>query len=222
MKAHCNTCGGMRNHERLNKVVKRWNETIHDGYQISGADTYFLLECKGCESVKLLHQSWFSEHTDPDGEPIINSVYYPPSTFRARPRWLNDLDMSFSISALVGEIYQAMQNDAPSLAAMGIRAVIEQIMVEKIKDNGSFGRNLAAFKDAGYISEVQQRTLEAALEIGHATIHRAYRPEPSQLELALDIMENLVHVIYVLDSKVEDAVRRVPPRGRASDGPESA
>ncbi len=68
MKAHCNTCGGERNHERLNKILKNWSEGVGGGYPLSGGDTYFVLECRGCESVRILHESWFSEDTDENGE----------------------------------------------------------------------------------------------------------------------------------------------------------
>jgi Domain of unknown function (DUF4145) len=212
MKAHCNTCGGDRNHERLNKIEKNWSETLDSGYQISGGDTYYVLECRGCESIKVLHESWFSEDTDADGTPLTNRVYYPSSIFRPHPRWYKSLDNEWHISKLLREIYQAMQNDAPSLAAMGIRAVIEAIMIDKVGDQGAFKRNLTEFQAKGFISTFQLGIFEAVLELGHASIHREFTPASDQLEVAMDIMENLVHELYVLEHRAKATVGKIPKR----------
>ena len=212
MRAHCNTCGGERNHERLNRIEKPWDEDIGNGYHISGDDIYFVLECRGCESIKILHESWFSEERDEHGLPIINRSYYPPSIFRPHPRWFRLLDHEWHVTKLLREIYQAIQNDAPSLASMGIRAVIESMMIDKIGDKGSFKKNLLEFQANGFISKLQIGILEAALELGHASIHRGFIPETRQLEVALDIMENLVHELYVLEHQARSATNGIPKR----------
>ncbi|MCK9988876.1 MAG: hypothetical protein AzoDbin1_05348 [Azoarcus sp.] len=212
MKAHCNSCGGERNHERLKQIDKRWSEEVGNGYQISGGDTYYVLECRGCESVKILHESWFSEDTGPTGDPYIKQVYYPSSIFRPHPRWFQSLDSAWHISKLLREIYQAMQNDAPSLAAMGIRAVIEAIMIDKVGDQGTFRKNLSEFQNKGFISTFQLGILEAVLELGHASIHREFIPDTDQLGVALDIMENLVHELYLLEDRAKDTVKNLPKR----------
>ena len=212
MKAHCNTCGGERNHERLNKIQKNWSEEVGGGYPVSGGDTYYVLECRGCESLKILHESWFSEDTDLNGDQCISQVYYPSSIFRPLPRWFKSLDRTWHIAKLLREIYQAMQNDAPSLAAMGIRAVIEAIMIDKVGDQGTFKKNLAEFQAKGFISTFQLGILEAVLELGHASIHREFIPGSDQLEVALDIMENLVHELYLLEDRAKATVKSIPQR----------
>jgi hypothetical protein len=211
-KAHCNACGGERNHLLLNKIRKNGEELIDNQYHVSWGDTYYVLECCGCESVKLLQDSWFSEDTDFEGRPILHQTYYPSSIFRPLPRWFGLLDSEWHISKLVRETYQALQNDAPSLAAMGVRAVIEAIMIDKVGDNGTFKGNLKAFQEKGYISSFQLENLEAALELGHASIHRGFIPEKHQIEVALDILENLVQGLYLLEQKAKATVEALPKR----------
>ena len=82
--AHCNDCSGMRKHLILKKVTKSWN---HEDIGVWGKNEYSLLECAGCEDIRLIHQSWFSEETDADGSPVLNEAYYPPSIFRPQPNW---------------------------------------------------------------------------------------------------------------------------------------
>ncbi|MCE5180556.1 MAG: DUF4145 domain-containing protein [Betaproteobacteria bacterium] len=211
-KAHCNTCGGERTHLLLNKIMKSGEELVGDQYPISWGDTYYVLECGGCESVRLLQESWFSEDTDFEGHINIHQTYYPSSIFRPLPRWFTSLDTEWHITKLVKETYQALQNDAPSLAAMGVRAIIEAIMIDKVGDSGTFKGNLKAFQAKGYISSFQLENLEAALELGHASIHRGFIPKNHQIEVALDILENLVQGLYLLENKAKATVEALPKR----------
>ena len=72
IQAHCNTCGGSRNHKLLKEVSKSWVTPTSEQYSVWSKSEYCLLECAGCEMVRLRHQTWFSEETDEDGQPLIN------------------------------------------------------------------------------------------------------------------------------------------------------
>lgn len=95
---------------------------------------------------------------------------------------------------------------------MGLRAIIEAIMIDKVADNGSFSENLTRFYSRGFISDIQRQALQAALELGHASIHRGYVPDRFQLQTALDITENLVHLLYVLESHAKVGFHNLPKR----------
>jgi hypothetical protein len=209
--AHCNNCGGQKNHAIHNKIVKQWSEKFQ-GEDIYGEDTYILAECLGCNSIKLIHESWFSEDCDSNGYVNVHERYYPSSIFRQSPRWLTLLNSQLTIKKLLKEIYQALQNDAPSLAAMGIRAAIETIMVEKAGDQGTFSKNLNEFESKGYISKVQLKILETTLEIGHASIHRGFTPKTEHLEVAIDAIESLVHRLYLLEQRAKETDEVIPKR----------
>ncbi|MDV6342361.1 DUF4145 domain-containing protein [Nitrosomonas sp. Is24] len=154
----------------------------------------------------------FSEETDDEGRPLVTETYYPPALFRPHPKWFNQLDTEWHITILLKEIYAALQNSAPALTSMGLRAVIEAIMIDKVGDNGSFAGNLNKFKSDGFISDVQHSALSAALELGHASIHRGHIPSEFQLEIALDITENIVHGLYVIGHHAQESVKSLPPR----------
>lgn len=214
-EAHCNNCGGDRNHQLLKKHIKIWESPVENNeFSVSGGDMYYLLECMGCNQVKLLHESWFSEDCDERGEPYSKFIYYPPSIFRPYPKWLSSLNEELPVTKLITEIYQAMQNNAPSLSAMGIRAVIELLMIDKVGDHGSFAKNLSECQTRGVISVAQRKVLDAALELGHATIHRKHTPTKEQLEVALDIMENLVHEKYLLEGRAKASMKKIPKRAK--------
>lgn len=215
-KVHCNTCGGDRNHRVLHSDSNRWND---DDHTISGGTTYEMLKCGGCDSVVLRESEWFSEDIDERGQVVPTVRYYPPATFRPKPKWLIELWLQLPskehpLHDLLAEVYVALQNDQRSLAAMGIRALLEQIMISKVGDHGTFVRNLAQFELGGFVSRLQRERLETILEAGHAAIHRGYKPSMEDLVTLVDLTEVIVQTIYLHGSKVEAIKKKLPERKR--------
>lgn len=208
-KAHCNQCGGDRNHEVLHTEKTSWEDEEYGEYGVSKDDTYEMLKCLGCDNVKLRHTSWSSEGYD------VTVNYFPPAIFRARPDWLSNLwresDDDF-VQTLLNEIYVALQNNLPNLSAMGIRSLIEKIMIAKIGDQGSFNKNIAEFEKHGYVSRIQRDRLEAILEAGHAVIHRTFTPTTEDVITLVDITEHIIETVYLHESKITELKKRVPPR----------
>lgn len=190
---------------------------------MSGEDKYEMLKCCGCGSIKLRHREWCSENYDENGNIVPRTQYYPPAVFRPHPRWFIDLILEVSIDDgnlhdLLTEIYVALRNDQRALAAMGIRALLENVMVEKVGDHGSFFANLKAFETDGYVSRIQRERLETILEAGHAAMHRLYKPSKADLITLVDIAESIVESIYIHHSKVERLKKGIPPRVQKAKG----
>ena len=206
-KAHCNTCLGERNHEVLFVETTSWYD---DDSDFSGRDQYEMLKCGGCDSVILRHSSWFSE--DQPDEPSVDC--YPPATYRKDPAWV--LDMSGKgaqfARSLLKEIYIGMQNGMKMTVAMGVRSLMEYVMIDSVGDQGSFGKNLAEFANKGFISQKQKDILEVVLEAGHATTHRAYKPSDADLATSVDIAESVLQTVYVHPDKAAELKERVPKR----------
>ena len=214
IKAHCNACAGERNHDILHSETTTWQD---DRYSIDGGDRYSTLRCCGCDAICLRHHSWFSEEEEP------SITYHPPAMFRRRPKWLHDLEVSVDadsayVPGLLKEIYVAIQNDLPSLSAMGIRALLERVMIAKSGDHGSFGKNIAAFEGAGYVSRMQRRRLETILEVGHATMHRTFTPKSADVVTLMDITEHIIESVYVHEEVVGELAKRIPARKLRGDG----
>lgn len=207
-KVHCNDCGGERNHHVLHSDSTHWEA---ERGAVTGGTNSEMLRCAGCEKVILRESEWCSEVD----EPTIR--FYPPATFRPAPKWLTDFWLEFppghdQLHDLLKEIYVALQNAQPYLAAMGIRALLEQIMIDKIKDNGTFTENLRKFQEAGYVSKLQREQLATVLEVGHAAIHRGHKPSQEDLTTIVDITEVLIQSIYLHGSKVKELKGKIPPR----------
>jgi len=206
--AHCNDCGGDRRHDVLHSETK--NFTIDD-VGIWGGDRYETLRCRGCEGIRLRHTTWDSERRQHEEEDQV--VYYPPAAARREPPWMFDLWLDQpGIGGLLREVYIALQNGSARLAGMGIRALVEQVMIDKVKDQGTFGKNLTAFEQAGYISSRQAAALADILDAGHATMHRGWVPSQEDLGTLLDVTETMIETVYFHEGKAALLKRRVPPR----------
>jgi hypothetical protein len=172
---------------------------------------YAMLECSGCRRVSL------QEHVISDGDVEVN--FYPSPVSRKEPDWLLSLVIGLrgeardgELGSLLHEIYQAVRGGQHRLAAMGVRALLEQVMVSKVGDLGSFEKQLNAFQDGGYISFIQRDAMKATLEVGHAAMHRAFNPTEHDLKVALDVVEGIMAPLYAHQIEAEKMAERVPPR----------
>jgi hypothetical protein len=116
------------------------------------------------------------------------------------------------IGEILSEVYKAVANDQYRLAAMGIRAALEQVMIGKVGDLPTFDQKLDAFQDRGYISAVQRDAMRSTLDVGDAAMHRGHRPTEDDLDVALDIVEGVFAPIFVHQEKAQKLTDGIPPR----------
>ena len=215
--AHCNKCGQPTKHDVITAERKEGTYEEHGGQEEDVEhwhEVYEMLKCRGCETVKLRHTQQWSEDTP------ATTVFYPPAIARREPPWVNhELFELFSnvtvpalTCALMREVYIAVQNDMHRLAAIGIRAAIESVMIEKVGDQGSFKANMDALQKAGYVSVRQRGNLDSILGAGDAAIHRGYDPSCSDINIVLDIAESLIAEVYLHDHRANELDKNVPKR----------
>jgi hypothetical protein len=217
--APCNRCLRQTNHNVLWKDVRPWEDVIDEdmGHSISGSESYFVLECAGCNEVRLLHSYWFSEDTDFEGRPTSYSDYYPPTVSRQKPIWrkskLTNWTVEEELNPLFDEVYTAHAAGAFTIAVMGIRALTEKIMVEQVGDQGTFAATVDKFFSAGFVAPVQQERFKNVLiEAGHAAMHRNFKPSMDDVETLLGLVENLVNIIYYEPSRTNKVKEKIPAK----------
>ena len=99
---------------------------------------------------------------------------------------------------------------------MGIRALLETIMIDKVGDQGNFGNNMQKFMKEGYISEKQKDVIDTVLEAGHASMHRSYKPTKNDVVPLMDITENIIETIYINESKIKGYKDKLPKRSKTN------
>jgi Domain of unknown function (DUF4145) len=201
--APCSSCVRTTSHDVLFAIEDRDDdfETI---------DEYQLLRCRGCSTISMAHhRRWLR-----DGS--VDHEYHPSPVSRKEPDWIwigvRGDQKGFDLIGLLREVYQAVYGGQYRLAAMGIRALLEQVMILKVGDLPSFDKKLDAFQEQGYVSLIQRDAMRATLDVGDAAMHRAFKPTEQDLKVALDIVEGVFAPIFSHAQAVERLADRVPPR----------
>lgn len=193
-------------------------DEIDERFSVDGGDAWTLVRCLGCDSVRLKHESWYSENTDEDGRPNITVEWFPPSIKRQKPTWRREFVGAWdttlhSYNELCDEIYGALAIGAHRLATMGIRALVERLMIEEVKDKGTFEKNIQAFFDAGYVAQRQQAMFrDTLIEAGHAAMHRNFHPSAETVNTLLDIVESILHATYYAPLLAARVKKTIPKR----------
>jgi hypothetical protein len=201
VKVHCNSCNQVTKHRILKS---RTHSDSDDDQGISWATTYDMLECLGCDDIMLRSSFFFSENDD------TKVTFYPPRVSRKLPDWQYSLPLE--IRGVLAEIYTALEADSRRLAMMGARTAIEAAMVSKVGDQGNFSQIVRSFQDEGYVSKTNREYLEIALDAGSASAHRAHVPTVEQLDTVMDILENLLHSVFVLAKPTAKLKAAIPAR----------
>lgn len=127
--------------------------------------------------------------------------------------WIVGPQIKTEINALMGEVYTAFHNDSRRLAAMGIRAILEAVMIDRVGDKGTIGENVKAFLATGLVSDQWKEVFrDTLIEAGHAAMHRKYDPTKEQLEALLDLTEWLIVSIYEHPNTASNLKAKIPGR----------
>ena len=210
IRSHCNLCSNITKQFVLARREVDKSDEIEEYGTITAWDRYELLECGGCESVSMRHTSY---HEFDDGETVVN---YPPKVTRKRPPWIWELPGE--LLNILRQVYTALDASSMALAVMGARTLIDLLLTDKVGDIGTFADKLNALERTGMIGKNNRAFLEAALEAGNAAAHRGHNPRSADVEAVMDIVENVLHAAYFLESQAEQLKRTTPPRTKTSSG----
>jgi len=213
-KAPCNRCG-----LETQQVIlyarevsdPDQSESEQDDLDSCWVDKYSVLECRGCNSISIRHESHIGV------EEQLN--YYPPRVARRLPLWLGSVPIR--IRFMVHETYWALAAGCPSLATMGARTVLDLVFLKVVGDVGPFWAKLEAMQSSGYISRRQREHLERVLDAGNAAAHRGFAPSADLVNQMMDIVEHLLQTVYVLKHSAR-RLKRETPRRRPRRRPRSA
>ncbi len=211
--SHCNDCGRETKHDVVNRADRCRTHTQFygegDRYDVELGSVWQVLQCRGCEEVVLRRVDWCSEDDPMDGP--NPATYFPPRVSRRKPPWANHFDLPPEYLGLLEEIYTALHADSRRLAMMGARALIDEVIRRNAGEQPNFRQGLDALAGKYLISEQDRGVIEAAIDLGHASMHRGHKPTPESLNVAIDIVERLVQT-EILAEQAQELKRSTPPR----------
>ena len=139
--------------------------------------------------------------------------FFNGTTTSNYPEWYEELDDTKK--ALLNEIDLNLRNNLSALPMMGLRALLESVMVEQVGDDGGFEAKLRLFEKNGYVTSQHADIIRKVLDAGHASMHRTYFPSVGDLDTCVDVVKHLLHGVYVLHPKVQGLVVNTPPRQKS-------
>lgn len=113
---------------------------------------------------------------------------------------------------MLAEIYAALDIEAYTLVAIGIRTVIDVLASKTVGDVGGFNQKLDALERDGWLSRLDKKRIQIVVDAGSAAAHRGFRASPSDVEHMLDSVEHLLRSRYVLDTQAKALKRAIPKR----------
>jgi hypothetical protein len=213
IKAPCSYCARHTSQTVLCEAHGPWEEdekAPEGGYY---SDLNQMIRCDGCLNISFRVTDLFPFSRDDA------VTYYPPPITRREPPWLLDLILYSELGGnvirlhtVLREIYSCIRGGELFLASLGIRALIEMVMLIEVSDTGTFRGNLDEFERNGYISKVQRGSLDNILEAGHGAMHPSHMLEAKELHVCLDIIEGVMGAIHVHQKKSAEIRARVPER----------
>ena len=200
-KGHCPRCDGERNAD-INAYYR--NEWREDDSPVYGIDEYYVLTCRGCETVFVKITEYFSED-EPEEHYDYNTgqvelyvvpkvTHWPMPKFRRRPEWHWRLIFGDSdLKNLLKETYSSLDNGNHVLAAIGMRTVFDRISeLLGIDTKLTFNAKLNEMQEKGFIGEYEKETLVVLIDAGSAAAHRGWKPSEDELNAMMDIIEPMI------------------------------
>lgn len=222
---HCPECGPRRyanvlfEHVEASRDEYTWDET-----------KYRVLQCAGCRTTYFQRLSTFSEHyeTDEDpntGEPLREYIetikYWPSTSARRRPTWVQPWRFEPVLYNILSETYDALNNDSRILGGTGIRTVFDRASENLGVDPSlPFSEKLSRLHEAGKIGLEERDHLAVLTDAGSAAAHRAWQPTPDEIDVLMDIMEGFLYRTFIVSAQVLTLKARIPERQKRLRNPE--
>lgn len=227
-KAECFECGGERNC----RIRGRYTQHGGDGVDFQWTTDWYILQCRGCDTVFAQTVSTNSEDYDHydayDGnfETVYKETieYWPAQANRSYPEWMTEAgidaeDVEKLDEALI-ELYKALNNDLNILAGIGIRTSFDVASnLLGVEEDLPFQKKIEALLKDGKIGPQDRERIGLIVEAGNASAHRGWKPSTENLNTLMSILEYFVHDNFVaparkarMEAKVARVGKEVPRR----------
>ncbi len=187
---------------------KEGNET-EKAYLVQG-EIWRIYKCLGCDTLNLQ----FEIVHVPNLKPVSIFLFPKGKQIRSMPEWVARIKIEYLEQ--FQEIYQAINEGLFRLALMGIRALLDQFIVEKVGDIGTFKDKLNKLREQGYVTERKIEVLDTALDAGNAATHRGFKPDEDTIGRVMEILENIMQteIIERDHTKVKEKIPSRPKRAK--------
>jgi hypothetical protein len=180
-----------------------------------------IVECRGCKTLAFRFSRW--SEVDDSRDPSTGNLLernphferFPPvSTIEvpawASPEWVDLLP--HDIRRPLEDIYKALNAGLLSLGVMGLRSVLEIVIINQTGIEGNFKNMLQRLVQDNRVSKQDSDALDAAINSGHAAVHRRHYPTVEEVQTVIGVVEGYLHREFVQPAEIDLLKRRTPPK----------
>ena len=199
IKIKCRLCKHKTNHTVLASEHVSYDEYIKKiDYHIDHLHEYQITKCDGCETVSFRIVYTCSDERDMDtGEYLETEWLYPEIDEIKEP--IEGYDkFPYKTKEIYKETLKAINNNSKILAAIGLRALIESICIERNTTSRILKDKIEELYTQDLLSKSQCQFLHKLRFLGNEAAHEILPPNESVLSSSLEIAETLLKTIYIL------------------------
>lgn len=214
IKCHCPKCGEDRKAVVRGEYRQSSSEEVNGGRNsIEFSETYRILECGGCETLFCQRVLWCSEGGDYfDSDSQYERTYWPSTAKWQPPKWM-EAEIDQDLHHILVEVYAAINNGMPVLAAIGIRTAFDRATeLLKIDTALPFKTKLDELVKQGMLGAGDRAALAALVDAGSAAAHRGWKPDEPALLTMIRILETFLNKEFVLKAGLDQLVSSIPAR----------
>lgn len=199
-RIYCNHCKNSTHHT----LIAAYDYGHGEGDEPTEWGEYRFWKCAGCDTGTM--EDWYtadfmvvpSEDDEDDLVQDYASAYYPKRAHSIRPRKYF-VRLPEKLGRLYGEVISAYNEDLRILCASGLRALVEGICADK----DIHGPNLE--QKIGGMTRLLPPSIVTNLHgfrfIGNRAVHEVEAPRGHEMQLAIDVIEDILNFLYALDYK---------------------
>lgn len=161
-----------------------------------------VIQCQGCEDIGFRDTSSCSESIGFDGRCDVEERLYPPRTDHTLTGQLYLRDDIYDIPDVVQAIYRetlkAVQHEMPTLAGVGIRAILEATCQERKTKKHKLADKIDELEGMSLLTPAGAKILHGIRLLGNDAAHEMKAPTKKQITAALKVIDHLLLGVYVL------------------------
>lgn len=200
----CAKCSGRTAHEVVVSIDQSGEDTDYD---VQWMQHYQIIRCKGCKLISFRDASSQSDEYVQVGEDEWESRIYEklyPSRVEGRKDLGNDARyLPPDTDRVYQETLQALNNNSPILAGIGLRALVETVCKEKNASGKNLLEKIDDLANQRVLTPVGAGILHKIRTLGNAAAHEVKPHSETQLALGMNIVEHMLKDVYILQKLVD-------------------
>lgn len=200
----CRHCDTVTNHIICSSVGFAWE---HDGME--GHDDHEIIRCAGCDTFSYRIGSSSSEDVECDEE---GNCFYPeteqiyPSRLMGRIALKDAHSLPEKVRSIYKETHGALCAKLKILAGVGIRTLVEAVCSEETAKGASLEKKIDDLVTKQVLTQKNAEVLHKTRILGNRATHEIEAASDAELDVAFDIVENLLETVYIIPKKAQQLI----------------